>query len=255
VPSRALRCALTSNNASGSPTKQIRYNTRRTILTAESKPCQSLPSAKIIMASSPPGYDDTHDKEAGETIEQVFAAPGASVARPPPPKPERTSFYFFSGSSSVNQNDNAAETNFVTRKAIVGNPPQTTWRHHADDKVIGLKNVGMNKSTRERRHQLIRTNSRKSVASGLIAGERSHYSVEEMEEEVRAKETRNPCTLFYLGNLAALKVMVYYLSTCRRQRCFALEIHRFTLILAVTLCAVSTQLLSRRFYLAAPRLG
>jgi hypothetical protein len=94
------------------------------------------------------------------------------------------------------------------------------WRRNKDSKVVGLKNYGLDKSVYEKRHQYDAEN-RMSVASfasldtvrgGDGKSQRVRFSVEEKEEEVRRSATKNCFVLFYLGNLAALKVMFYYLS-------------------------------------------
>ena len=51
----------------------------------------------------------------------------------------------------------------------------------------------------------------RSVSTGTTRAEKT---VEAKEDEVRAKEERNPFVLLYLGNLAALKVLFYYLGEC-----------------------------------------
>jgi hypothetical protein len=114
------------------------------------------------------------------------------------------------------------------------------WRGDPDSKVVGLKNYGLDKAAYEKRHQLqppSSVDSRKSVASlatvqGGGGGEgkprssnRVHYfSVEENEVEVRRTATTNPLVLFYLGNLAALKVIFYYLSKYSELFCFPANI-------------------------------
>ena len=42
------------------------------------------------------------------------------------------------------------------------------------------------------------------------------FAVEKEEEMVRKNVTKNPFILFYLGNLAAIKVLIYYFSKCHR---------------------------------------
>ena len=95
-----------------------------------------------------------------------------------------------------------------------------TRRRAADSKIVGLKNYGLEKSVYKKRHHLHQNSDegRISVSSPAIlqcGNDRSpkgRFSVEEKEEEVRRTAARNPYVLFYLGNLAALKVLLYYLS-------------------------------------------
>ena len=91
-----------------------------------------------------------------------------------------------------------------------------TWRRDADQKVVGLKQYGLDSSTFENRRKLLpnSAHSRRSLRSltktNNVGGVK--FSVEEKEEEVFEKAIRNPFQLLYLGILAALKVMVYYMS-------------------------------------------
>lgn len=96
-----------------------------------------------------------------------------------------------------------------------------SWRRDPDAKVVGLKNYGLDRAVYEKRRQLEHSHSRNSLASlttfqnggeGNKRNKRAHFAVEEKEEEIRRTATKNPFVLFYLGNLAALKVILYYLS-------------------------------------------
>jgi len=93
-----------------------------------------------------------------------------------------------------------------------------TWRQEADQKVVGLKQYGLDSSTYENRRKLLPSSahSRRSLASLKTKSKKNvsdvKFSVEEKEEEVLEKAIRNPFQLLYLGILAALKVMVYYMS-------------------------------------------
>lgn len=94
-----------------------------------------------------------------------------------------------------------------------------SWRHTADQKVVGLKRNALDQSTYEKRHRMMvgSNHSRRSVNSkrdkgGPGTSSNKKFSVEEKEEEARAKAMHNPFLLLCLGNLAAVKVMLFYLS-------------------------------------------
>lgn len=78
-------------------------------------------------------------------------------------------------------------------------------RKRRDEKVVGLKHYGLENPVRQQLHH--------PAASFDNTGGR--FAVEAKEEEVRRSATRNPFVLCCLANVAALKVMVYYLSKCR----------------------------------------
>lgn len=99
----------------------------------------------------------------------------------------------------------------------------TAWKRKKDSKIVGLKNYGLDSP----RHQLHNALSEEegcgsnSVATQdnmfqkppLHKTSRSRlFAVEKEEEIVRQNVTNNPCMLFYLGNVAALKVLIYYFS-------------------------------------------
>ena len=143
---------------------------------------------------------------------------------------------------------------------------------HADKKVIGLKNYGVSKSTRElRKHEWLSSTqsvhshpnivftehetggipatipatipapalySEDAVVSPGQLTPKVFYpplgpppprpppvkpkSVEELEERARRKAVMNPFELLFLGNLAALKVMGFYLITLETFICCGL---------------------------------
>jgi hypothetical protein len=87
------------------------------------------------------------------------------------------------------------------------------WRHDKDKKVVGLKNYGLNKSVYDKRHQFQPDVVADAPSVSTIDGKpHQRFSVEEKEEEARANATRDPFMLLYLGNVAAFKVMFYYMS-------------------------------------------
>ncbi len=93
----------------------------------------------------------------------------------------------------------------------------TQWRKTTDQKVVGLKRVGLDASTYEKRRNIMVGSNHSRTSSKKATGAHHHhptgkFSVEEMEEQVHSKAIRNPFQLLYLGNLAALKVMLYYMS-------------------------------------------
>ena len=181
--------------------------------------------------------------------------------------------------SQSKQDKASAEESFRKERAAQRNELQRTsviqaFRKGRDEKVVGLKNYGLNKSGRERRRRIVETPSAQepSVPAGVQGiphrpsqggihlsfadqiqqrdqtgrgegvdhfhmdakarmndGNRgpSTYqinaesaktfhpvpSVEDMEYESRKRAITNPWKLVYFGNLAALKVMLYYLIT------------------------------------------
>ena len=96
--------------------------------------------------------------------------------------------------------------------------PFDSWRANKDEKVVGLKTTALSRSTREKRQRLMvgSNHSRRSVTSQRrvqkdgVSGRK--LSIEEMEEEAHAKELKNPFILLFLGNVAAVKVMIFYMS-------------------------------------------
>ena len=90
------------------------------------------------------------------------------------------------------------------------------YRTHAEKKMVGLKNYGLDKSTVLKRQQPVLP--RGTSGGTTVIGAHKHLpkvglSIEEMEEQARAKAVMNPFALLFLGNLAALRVMAYYLIT------------------------------------------
>jgi len=97
------------------------------------------------------------------------------------------------------------------------NLPRPSLRQAADQKVVGLKSNALDRSTREKRNRMMvgSNHSRRTLNSRnsqRAASSNKKFSVEEKEEQARAKAMYNPFLLLYLGNLAAVKVMLYYLS-------------------------------------------
>jgi predicted Rossmann fold nucleotide-binding protein DprA/Smf involved in DNA uptake len=75
----------------------------------------------------------------------------------------------------------------------------TAWKRKKDSKIVGLKHYGLDSP----RHQLQNHHQTKHRL----------FAVEQEEELVRKNVAKNPFVLFYLGNLAAIKVIIYYFST------------------------------------------
>jgi hypothetical protein len=76
------------------------------------------------------------------------------------------------------------------------------FRIRKDEKVVGLKDsCGL-------RRRESSNNSQDTVARGNAGGN----TIEDMEYKARLGSSTNPITLFMLGNLAAIKVMFFYLS-------------------------------------------
>lgn len=85
-----------------------------------------------------------------------------------------------------------------------------TWRQDKDEKVVGLKQYGLDPSTYGKRQKFMKAthHSRRTgqhEPSGTL-------SVEQKEEKVRELAMHNSIQLLLLGIIAALKVMVYYMS-------------------------------------------
>jgi len=117
--------------------------------------------------------------------------------------------FFRTSQNSKDDSSTATNSNNKPKKSL------KTWRRDTDEKVPGLKRFGLDETTYEKRHKLMvaSNHSRRSGASrNAKLNASKKFSVEEMEEEVRAQAIQNPFRLLYLGNLAALKVMVYYMS-------------------------------------------
>jgi hypothetical protein len=89
-------------------------------------------------------------------------------------------------------------------KAVV--PPR-------DSKIVGLKDVATKSdgsNWNERRKEFVERSSRS--AHGLnLSRKFGAFTVEEKEAAARAQTLSNPFALLLLGNLAALKVMLFYL--------------------------------------------
>jgi hypothetical protein len=97
-------------------------------------------------------------------------------------------------------------------KPVVKTVQNVSKPRPTDHKVVGLKNVVMMNATTHsqgswranRREFLLEGKSTKNAPPGVI-------SVEEKEAAARKGQLRNPILLFLLGNVAAFKVMFYYL--------------------------------------------
>jgi hypothetical protein len=106
----------------------------------------------------------------------------------------------------------------------------TAWKRKKDSKIVGLKNYGLDSP----RHQLHNVLSEEEGCGSNSVATQDHllhkpqyhsssrsrlFAVEKEEEIVRQNVTKNPCMLFYLGNVAALKVLIYYFSTYSFEMC------------------------------------
>ena len=111
--------------------------------------------------------------------------------------------------------------------SIARNNKFAAWKRKKDSKIVGLKNYGLDSP----RHQLHNALSEEEGCGSNSVATLDHHShkqpfhhtsssrsrlfaVEKEEEIVRNNVTNNPCMLFYLGNVAALKVLICYFSTC-----------------------------------------
>jgi hypothetical protein len=89
------------------------------------------------------------------------------------------------------------------------------FRAQAERKVVGLKNYGLDRRTTLKRRQPISALDASSVGAHSTSpgAQNRGLSVEEMEEKARKKTIKNPFRLMFLGNVAALRVVAYYLIT------------------------------------------
>jgi hypothetical protein len=100
---------------------------------------------------------------------------------------------------------------------------KTFWRT-VDSQGIGLKNFGMDPmdhATRNQLQQQYDDASGQQPTASSIPADRYVYvdSVEYKESEVRRKAIKNPYLLFFLGTLAAMKVLIFYLSALHSKKC------------------------------------
>jgi hypothetical protein len=87
-------------------------------------------------------------------------------------------------------------------------------RASTEGKVVGLGNYGLDETVVQQRRQFAPSLESKSAIFSTHNVEKSKYvSIEEMEDIARYQSTRNPFKLLVLGNIAAFKVMGYYLIT------------------------------------------
>lgn len=130
--------------------------------------------------------------------------------------PNVTPGVHFLGSMFRNKDDSSTANASDGAKQRKNGKSTLSWRTATDQMVVGLKSNALDRSTREKRHRLMvgSNHSRRSVASqrGKGGAPSRKFSVEEKEEEAHAKAMHNPLLLLYLGNLASVKVMVYYMS-------------------------------------------
>jgi hypothetical protein len=87
-------------------------------------------------------------------------------------------------------------------------------RASTEGKVVGLGDYGLDETVFQQRRQFAPSLESKSAIFSTHNIEKSKYvSIEEMEDIARYQATRNPFELLLLGNIAAFKVMGYYLIT------------------------------------------
>jgi hypothetical protein len=107
------------------------------------------------------------------------------------------------GDAEQQQKGKRKNAKFAARP-IMGSLPQRR------EKVVGLKDgvFSSESSWTARRKEFIEAHSSPS-RKGSVAF--ASTTIEEKEAFARSMEVRNPCALLFLGNLAALKVMCFYL--------------------------------------------
>ena len=116
--------------------------------------------------------------------------------------------------TTTTTNDDPTETHRPKRLALA--PLPSLVHSHAfshREKVVGLKDAGtLGSSWRARRQEFLQTSREVNVSTDTIAVPTNNMTTIEGKEEIaRMKEMKNPIALLLLGNLAALKVVVFYL--------------------------------------------
>jgi len=90
--------------------------------------------------------------------------------------------------------------------------PRSPFQHR--DKVVGLKDAATKRSVQYRRQEFLHTqhSSMDTLAGGPTTPTMTK-SIEDKERLARGGEITNPLSILFLGNLAAFKVMIFYLIT------------------------------------------
>lgn len=100
-------------------------------------------------------------------------------------------------------------------------------RASTEEKVVGLGNYGLDDTAFQQRRQYVPSMESKSAIFSTHNVEKSKsksISIEEMEDNARYEALRNPFSLLVLGNIAAFKVMGYYLITLETMLTCALTV-------------------------------
>jgi hypothetical protein len=108
------------------------------------------------------------------------------------------------------KNPNPSGSWQVPRSAVIQN---LNLRASTEGKVVGLKNYGLDKSMYRQRQQQSQGSELKRTTRSIAAEKPKYVSIEEMEVIARREALTNPFQLLVLGNIAAFKVMGYYLIT------------------------------------------
>jgi hypothetical protein len=100
----------------------------------------------------------------------------------------------------------------LSMAALVSFPNSVPFPHppYYRDKVVGLKDARTLSSARFHRQEFLR---KEHESTDTLAGPIRSATIEHKEKLAREGETTNPISILILGNLAAFKVMLFYLVT------------------------------------------
>eukprot|EP00977_Amphora_coffeiformis_P006919 scaffold1508_cov178-Amphora_coffeaeformis.AAC.27 len=120
---------------------------------------------------------------------------------PPPPTDNKNN------NNVPNNNHSVDPTKPAARSSILHDPLKL--KEQTEGKLVGLKKYSLNPTDYKLRQQMSALDSTRTLEG---EGEPT-VSVEELEMKARTKTLKNPFYLLFLGNIAALKVMGFYLIT------------------------------------------
>lgn len=165
--------------------------------------------------------DDGHQDPPSSTLEVDLGADSKQATAKTKKSILRVPRFRGSGSNAatpaaVDDSQHTARPGEVRRNEGQRTSIMTQFRNSKDEKVVGLKNYGLTQSAHERRRRMHGDNgntSVKTLGSAKAPSPVPLKSIEEIEEEARDFATTNIWKLLFFGNLAAFKVMAYYLIT------------------------------------------
>jgi hypothetical protein len=160
-------------------------------------------SGKSIVAVENPQDDEKNKRRTLLNFDRIRGGPLPNSSSDPK-----------DGKSKSERQHSAVSTSSVPPPSL-----KSTWRDEVDQKVVGLKDNALDKSTYAKRRVIqISSHSRRSAPNTINTppaqgtNKFSQFSVEEKEILAHEKALTNPFQLLYLGNMAAIKVMLYYMS-------------------------------------------